>query len=99
MDDKDQTVLWALQELSDQIERANAAIACAAAAESALAERDKPCVWIARQRKRGTGTMIEPTCKRAIDDFGYISAMEAYPSKFCPNCGHPIEVQPIEVQP
>lgn len=66
----------------------------AEAAEAALAERDKPCVWVARRRNRGGGTMIEPTCKREADDFGFISAMEAPATKFCPNCGHPIKVQP-----
>ena len=67
---------------------------CWEAAEAALAERDKPCVWVTRLRKRGGGTMLEPTCERAVDDFGFISAMETAPTRFCPNCGHPIEVQP-----
>lgn len=69
MDDKDQTVLWALQELNDQIERADAAIARAETAEAALAERDKPCVC-------------------GVIHHGMI----LHGNRYCPNCGHPIEV-------
>ena len=70
------------------------AIARAGQAEAALARASEPCVWKARKRERGGGTMIEPTCERAAGDWGFISAMESMPTRFCPNCGHPIEVQP-----
>jgi hypothetical protein len=108
MDNNDQTVLWALQELNDQIERADAAIARAdaaiaradaaiaradaaiartdaaiartKAAESKLAERDKPCVWTHLKKGWYTG--------------GCNDSIYAGFFKFCPNCGHPVEVHP-----
>lgn len=49
-------------------------------AEAALAERDKPCTWTL-----DCDGWYATSCK---DDF-----FEKY-GDFCPNCGHPIEVQP-----
>ncbi len=50
-------------------------------AEAALAERDKPCVW----RLRIDGE-IGPACR-----LGRAIAIGSW--KFCPYCGHPIEVE------
>jgi len=51
------------------------------AAESALAERDKPCIW----------TYVLPTCyvPSCRDEIAM-----CLDGKFCSYCGHPIEVQP-----
>ena len=56
-----------------------AAIARAETAESALAERDKPCVWT------------------EMDNGNWHSGCDEeffYRGKFCPDCGHPVEVVP-----
>lgn len=46
--------------------------------QAALAERDKPCVW--KHLKKGWYT-------GGCDDSIYAGFF-----KFCPNCGHPVEV-------
>ena len=51
---------------------------CWEAAEAALAERDKPCVWTHLKKGWYTG---------GCDDSIYAGFF-----KFCPNCGHPVEV-------
>ena len=54
---------------------------CWEAAEAALAERDKPCVW-----RRADDGFFETGCNAPR----YTSRAP----KFCQNCGHPVEVQP-----
>ena len=51
----------------------------AEAAEAALEERNKPCQW-----KLDDDNWYATGCGSEFD----------VPAKFCPDCGHPIEVQP-----
>jgi hypothetical protein len=60
------------------------AIARAEAAEAALAERDKPCAW----KVDAAGWWIT-----GCGQLAGIDAIETQ-GKYCPACGHPIEVQP-----
>ena len=59
---------------------------CWEAAEAALAERDKPCVW------KDDGEYRETNCGELF--VFYDGTPVENKCKFCPNCGHPIEVQP-----
>ena len=61
----------------------DAAIKRAEAAEAALAERDKPCVWTRGYDKEIDIRSFECGCTQ--DWYGNAPA-------FCPNCGHPVEV-------
>lgn len=54
----------------------------AEAAEAALAERDNPCVWT---YKRYGGWFTTCQVRPASHSVSW---------KFCPYCGHPIEVTP-----
>ena len=62
---------------AEEKERADEWKKRALAAEAALTERDKPCVW----------TLDE-------DNWYLTGCGSAFniPAKFCPDCGHPIEV-------
>lgn len=51
---------------------------CWEAAEAALAERDKPCVWM-----QEAGKWYMTACENAFSDMQ---------GSYCPGCGHPIEV-------
>ena len=65
----------------DQLIQAQARIA---ELEAEKEERDKPCVWTRDFDERNECIGLTAAC----NEWSY-----EYRSRFCPNCGHPIEVK------
>ena len=64
-------------------------LARAEAAEAALAERNTPCMWSLQDDEFG---IWEATCDELWQFFA--DGPVENNMKFCPNCGHPVEVAP-----